>query len=83
MAWVLRLRADFAEPPAESPSTRNNSVPSEEPLAQSASLPGSLSRLVADLRAVSLACRRLSRSSARSMTRSRRMLAAAGSPERK
>ncbi len=40
IAWVSRLRAALAEPPAESPSTRKISVPIEAELEQSASLPG-------------------------------------------
>ena len=48
--WLyLRSRACLAEPPALSPSTMS-SVPSEPSLAQSASLPGSLSLRVADWR---------------------------------
>ena len=40
MAWNWRLRPCFAEPPAESPSTRNNSHSSAVRLEQSASFPG-------------------------------------------
>ncbi len=40
MAWNLRLRPDSAEPPAESPSTRNNSDASGSRSVQSNSLPG-------------------------------------------
>ena len=47
---------------------------------QSVSLPGSRSRRVADLRGVSFASRRRSRSSARSMTKASRLSAGAGSP---
>ena len=52
--------ACLAEPPAESPSTRNNSLYSGDWLAQSASLPGSAGPLVIFLRTtVLLALRRL------------------------
>ena len=40
MAWNLFLRPCFAEPPAESPSTRNNSQFAGSLSEQSASLPG-------------------------------------------
>ena len=39
-AWFSRFLPCFAEPPAESPSTINNSVPSDFPIWQSANLPG-------------------------------------------
>src|SRR5581483_3330210 len=39
-AWNSRSRACFAEPPAESPSTRNSSVTLTSCITQSASLPG-------------------------------------------
>ena len=41
IAWFARLRACFAEPPAESPSTMKISEPSAALSEQSASLPGS------------------------------------------
>jgi hypothetical protein len=41
IAWFARLRACFAEPPAESPSTRNSSLFAGSRSWQSASLPGS------------------------------------------
>jgi hypothetical protein len=56
IAWVSRLRAALAEPPAESPSTRKISVPSTAVLEQSASLPGSRSLRVAVLRCCSRSC---------------------------
>ena len=40
MAWYVRSRPLSAEPPAESPSTRNNSDSSRSRLVQSNSLPG-------------------------------------------
>jgi len=40
IAWILRLRACLAEPPALSPSTMKISVPSGSSLLQSVSLPG-------------------------------------------
>ena len=68
IAWTLESRPCLAEPPAESPSTRNSSVSSLDLLRQSASLPGRLlpSRLF--LRRVSSrALRAASRASAASM----------------
>ena len=41
MAWVSLLRAIFAEPPAESPSTRKSSLSAISSDSQSDSLPGS------------------------------------------
>ena len=52
MAWVLRSRALTAEPPAESPSTTNNSANAGSLTEQSASLPGSVEFSSADLRLV-------------------------------
>ena len=40
IAWVALSRASFAEPPAESPSTKNNSFSRMSSLSQSVSLPG-------------------------------------------
>src|SRR6185503_15396577 len=40
IAWKRRSRPSLAEPPAESPSTRNSSDSSKSRLWQSASLPG-------------------------------------------
>ena len=40
MAWVALSRASLAEPPAESPSTKNNSFSRVSSLSQSVSLPG-------------------------------------------
>ena len=40
MACVALSRASFAEPPAESPSTKNNSFSRMSSLSQSVSLPG-------------------------------------------
>ena len=53
MAWVSRLRALLAEPPAESPSTMKISVPAACWIEQSASLPGRRSLRVADWRPTS------------------------------
>jgi len=47
IAWKFRSLACFADPPAESPSTINNSVPSTFELVQSASFPGKRIFLVA------------------------------------
>ena len=44
IAWRARSRPCFAEPPAESPSTTNSSLPSLLPLVQSLSLPGRFRR---------------------------------------
>ena len=52
IAWVLRSRALTAEPPAESPSTTNNSDSDGSLTEQSASLPGSVEFSSADLRRV-------------------------------
>ena len=54
MAWVSRSRACLAEPPAESPSTKNNSPREGSSLEQSASLPGSAGPWVTFLRATFL-----------------------------
>ena len=81
IAWVLRSRACLALPPAESPSTMNSSEPSVAVLVQSASLPGRRSFFTAVLREVSFSARRRSRSSARSMTKSRSLLACSGLPD--
>ena len=40
IAWVFLSRANFADPPAESPSTRNNSLSRISSLSQSVNLPG-------------------------------------------
>src|SRR4030095_10949654 len=80
IAWVSRLRAALAEPPAESPSTRKISVPSAELLEQSASLPGSRSLRVAVLRCCSRSWRRRSRSSALATTCSSSTLPTSLSP---
>ena len=50
IAWKLRSRACLAEPPAESPSTRNSSVRAWSSDRQSASLPGSAGPWVTFLR---------------------------------
>ena len=70
IACVLRSRACFADPPAESPSTMKISVPSGPAEAQSVSLPGSRSFLadVAVLRFTSRSALRARRSSIRSIT---------------
>jgi hypothetical protein len=70
-ACVVRSRAILAEPPAESPSTMNSSVPSRFLAEQSTSLPGRRSFCVAVLRAVSFSCLRRRRSSARRTRKSR------------
>src|SRR5215217_1634114 len=44
IAWVLRSRPCFAEPPAESPSTMKISARAGSRTEQSASLPGSVTR---------------------------------------
>ena len=52
MAWVLRSRPCFAEPPAESPSTMKISASAGSRTEQSASFPGSVEFSSADLRRV-------------------------------
>ena len=74
-ACVFLSLAIFAEPPALSPSTINNSVPSRVLSEQSTSFPGNRSRLVADFRAVSFSCLRRSLSSARNIRKSKIALA--------
>ncbi len=78
---MRRSRACLAEPPAESPSTMNSSVPSVAWPEQSASLPGRRSLRVAEARATSLSLRFFIRSSARSTTNSSSWLADLGWPE--
>ena len=80
MAWLRRSRACLAEPPAESPSTMKISEPCAAELVQSASLPGRRSLRTALLRAMSFSWRRRMRSSARSTTKSRSLLACVGLP---
>ena len=58
MAWYSRSRACLAEPPAESPSTRNNSVCCKSVLVQSASLPGRAGPLVSFFRSTFFPCRK-------------------------
>ena len=53
IAWYVRSRACFAEPPAESPSTMKSSADSGSLIVQSASLPGSDAFSSALLRRVS------------------------------
>ena len=53
IAWYVRSRPVFAEPPAESPSTMNSSASDGSRIEQSASLPGSEELSSADLRRVS------------------------------
>jgi len=77
-AWLTRLRACLAEPPAESPSTMKISAPAAAVAEQSASLPGSRSFWIAVLRLTSFSCRRRMRSSALWMTQSSSLLASAG-----
>ena len=77
-AWVLRSRACFAEPPAESPSTMKSSASAGSRTEQSASLPGRVEFSSADLRRVrSRALRAASRARAASTAfcRMRRALA--------
>jgi len=52
IAWNLLLRPSFALPPAESPSTRNNSHSAASLLEQSANFPGRLVNSNAFLRRV-------------------------------
>ncbi len=52
MACVVRSRACLADPPAESPSTRNSSLRAGSWLTQSASLPGSAGPATMRLRAI-------------------------------
>ena len=78
MAWLSRLRACLAEPPALSPSTMKISVPCLEFMLQSASLPGSRSLRVALCRPISFSRLRLRRSSAWSMAQSSSLLACCG-----
>ena len=79
MAWKRRLRPDFAEPPAESPSTRKISECAGSRSWQSASLPGSEFMSRALLRRVSsLALRAASRASAASTTLATMRRASAG-----
>ena len=62
IAWARRSRPCFAEPPAESPSTRNSSDRAGSVSWQSASLPGSIPESSAPLRRVnSFALRAASR----------------------
>ncbi len=77
---MARSRACLAEPPALSPSTTKISEPSAALLVQSASLPGSRSFFTALLRAISFSWRRRMRSSARSTTKSKSLLAWSGLP---
>ena len=53
IAWYVRSRPVFAEPPAESPSTMKSSASDGSRIEQSASLPGSEEPSSADLRRVS------------------------------
>ena len=69
IAWNRRSRACLAEPPAESPSTRNSSERAGSRSWQSASLPGSEAMSSAPLRRVSSrALRAASRAAAASTT---------------
>ena len=81
MAWVTRSRPCLAEPPAESPSTIKISVSSAAACEQSASLPGSLSRLVGVLRYCTFSSLRFFLSSALSMTYSSNAEAFSGSED--
>src|SRR5207248_9058939 len=68
MAWYLRSRPCFAEPPADSPSTTNSSQRAGSRSWQSASFPGNPLESIADLRRVSSrALRAASRARAASM----------------
>jgi hypothetical protein len=53
IAWYWLSRPDLAEPPAESPSTRNSSLSAGSRSRQSLSLPGRLAMSSAPLRRVS------------------------------
>jgi hypothetical protein len=55
IAWNARSRACLAEPPAESPSTRNSSVRATSWLLQSDSFPGSAGPVVTFFRTTFLA----------------------------
>ena len=70
IAWYSRSRACFADPPAESPSTKNNSLRLGSSVEQSANLPGKAGPAVTFLRTTffaerSRACARSIHSSAR------------------
>src|SRR5579885_1401564 len=79
MAWNFRLRPCLAEPPAESPSTMNNSALAGSRSWQSASLPGNEETSSAPLRRVSSrALRAASRAAAASTTLPTIVLASAG-----
>src|SRR5437763_918291 len=67
IAWLWRLRPCLAEPPALSPSTRNNSESAGSRSWQSASLPGREEIPSTDLRLASRALRAASRAAAASM----------------
>ena len=58
IAWNSRSRACFAEPPAESPSTKNSSVRSLSWALQSVNLPGNAGPEVTRLRTTFLAARK-------------------------
>ena len=58
IAWYSESRPDFAEPPAESPSTMNSSLRDGSVERQSDSLPGRPPRSPADLRRTSSRARR-------------------------
>src|ERR1039457_6803045 len=78
IAWNFRSRPCFAEPPAESPSTMNNSVFAGSRSEQSASLPGKPPPVSAPLRTVSRALRAASRARAASRPFSMIFLATPG-----
>ena len=82
IAWVARSRACFAVPPADSPSTMNNSVPSMPCLEQSANFAGMRMRFVGVLRAISFTCLVLMRAFARFITKSNTAFAVFGSDAR-
>ena len=83
MAWKVRLRPCLAEPPAESPSTRNNSHSSGSLLEQSASLPGMPPPDIGDLRCTdSRALRAATRACAANITLSTIILDSLGCSSR-
>ena len=78
IAWKRRSRPCLAEPPAESPSTMNNSVNDGSRSEQSANFPGSPPPVSALLRTVSRALRAASRARAAVMAFSKTFFAIGG-----
>ncbi len=81
IACVILFRACFAEPPAESPSTINISVPTAPFLLQSVNFPGRRNFLVADFLLTSFCCFRRSLSSLLSTKLFMSNLAVSGEPD--